>query len=190
MKLSADSLWSARVTTRAVRMQLPRLTKVVVIVVLFSAALTPILRADDFCGRLPFGPHNPYEMSYGMLWNYIQEFENPRAPENLQHNLRGYEISIGVGFNEQGLATGCGGVIVRKPYEKAIKISHHLEKSVTAALCPSIMTWKFRPLIYCSKPVPVEGVVVFRDEEQKFVLIEVMDPRFRKGPAPVERKAD
>jgi len=81
-------------------------------------------------------------------------------------------------------------VIVRKPYEKAIKISHHLEKSVTAALCPSIMTWKFRPLIYCSKPVPVEGVVVFRDQEQKFVLVEVMDPRFRKGPAPVERKAD
>jgi hypothetical protein len=128
-------------------------------------------------------------MSYGMLWNYIQAFENPVLPENLRHKLRGLEISIGIEFNEQGAAASCGGVIVRRPLQKGIKISEQLERKVTARLCPSIMTWKFRPLIYCSKPVPVRGPVVFRGEEQKFVLIEITDPMWRTGPAPVERKA-
>jgi len=172
-------------------MKFSKLTKVAMTAVVFSTVLTPILTADDICGRWPHGPHNPYQMSYGMLWNYIQEFENPRMPEHLKLNLRGYEISIPVWFNEQGVAAGCGGqVIVRKPYKKGVKISRHLEQSITALLCPSIMTWKFRPLIYCSKPVPVSGVVVFRGEEQKFVLIEITDPRWRTGPAPLQRKAD
>lgn len=188
MRLSSDSLWSARVPTKAVSIKLPKLAKVAITALAFSTALAPILTGDDICGRWPHGPHNPYEMSYGMLWNYIQEFENPRLPENLRSSLRGYEISTGVGFDEQGLATGCGGVVIRKPYQNAIHISHDLEKSVTAALCPSIMRWKFRPLLYCSKPVPVSGVVVFRCEERKFVLVEITDPRWRKGPAPVERK--
>ena len=158
---------------------------------LLSRLLTLVVAADDFCGRLPFGPHHPYPMSYGMLWNYIDEFQNPKLPENLRQRLDGNEISVGVWFNEQGVTTGCGGqVIVRKPYQKGVKISRHLEQSISALLCPSIMTWKFRPLIYCSKPVPVSGVVVFRGEEQKFVLVEITDPRWRKGPAPLERKAD
>ena len=159
---------------------------------LLSTLLTLVVAADDFCGRLAFGPHHPYEMSYGMLWNYIDEFQNPKLSKNLRQSLHGNEISVGVWFNEQGVATGCGGqVIVRKPNEKANNISQHLQKSIAELLCHSIMTWRFRPLIYCSKAVPVSGPIVFRVDERKLVLIEVTDPRFRKGGRPpIERKAD
>jgi len=172
-----------------VTIKLPKLTKVAIVAVAFSTVLTMIVTADEFCGYGSFGPHNPYSMSYGMLWNYIQEYENPKLPEHLRPSLRGYEISVGVWFSEQGVATGCGGqVIVRKPYQKGITISQHLEQTITALLCPSIKTWKFRPLTYCSKAVPVTGPIVFRVVGQKFALIEVTDPRFRKGPPPMERK--
>ena len=93
-----------------------------------------------------------------MLWNYIEEFENPHLPLQLRQ-LLGDEVSVAVLFNEKGVAKSCGGQIAvrRKSYEKAIKISQHLEDGLQAALCPSIMTWKFRPMIYCSKPVPAYG---------------------------------
>jgi hypothetical protein len=140
------------------------------------------------CGSRPVDGSHPYRMSYGELWNYIQEYEDPNVPTELPRELQGNQVSIVVTLDEQGRLTSCTGLRLKtKALQKALTRS--LENKSTEALCSSMRTWKFRPLVYCGNPVPVFGPILFNVRKQRFELVEVTDPRWKTSAAPVKRES-
>ena len=135
------------------------------------------------CGSEVFDHARPYSMSYGMLWDNVLEYENPTVPAELQHELNGDHVSIGVSFDERGRPSSCFDLSVREdPNQQAISLSPPVKAKATEALCSSIRTWKFRAFRYCGRAVPVRGPLVFIVLDQKFTLQRI-------GTGPVERRS-
>ena len=131
----------------------------------------------------------PYRMSYGMLWNYVQEYENPVVPKEVQHELRRAHVSVAVGIDDAGRPATCGGLMVSKGSNwRMVSVSSMSKESTIQALCSSIRSWKFRRLLVCEKPAAYTGPVDFSVQPDKFELIQVTDPLWIRGPGPMERK--
>ena len=140
--------------------------------VLSILALAALARCQDagICGREDFGKGHPYRMSYGVLKDYIEKSEKHiPLPPALNTSLLDDHVSVEVHFDEIGKVTGCTGVAVRE-HDRPVPISPETAGQVESALCSSISKWKFRPLPYCGKAVPVSGPVVFIVREKQFEL--------------------
>jgi hypothetical protein len=164
-------------------------------ILLTGLSLSALLVCQQFtnttvCGSRPVDRSHPYRMSYGTLWNYIQEYADPNVPAELQRDLQGHQVSIDVTLDDQGRLTSCTGLRVKtNSLQKVLRVTRSLENKWTEALCSSIQTWKFRRFVYCGKPVPVLGPILFNVRKQRFELVEVIDPRWRTSAAPVKRES-
>ena len=140
------------------------------------------LSQTSACGRESFDHTHPYRMSSLLLWDYIQEYENPVVPTELQRELKGDRVSIAIRLDERGSVSSCSSLIVwEEPNQPAIHASAPVKEKTTETLCSSIRTSKFRQFRYCDKPVPVVGPVVFIVLDEKFKLQQI-------GPTAKERK--
>ena len=76
-----------------------------------------------------------------MLWDYVLEYENPNVPAELQHELNGDHVSIGIGFDERERPSSCSDLIVREdPNQQAVSVSPSAKPKATEVLCSSIRT--------------------------------------------------
>src|SRR5579863_5859842 len=102
------------------------------------------------CGSKVFDHTHPYNMTYGGMWDYILEYENTNVPTELQHELKGDQVQIGMSFDESGRPSSCSDLIVwEDPNQQAVSVSPSVKAKATEVLCSSIRTWKFRAFRYC-----------------------------------------
>jgi hypothetical protein len=158
-----------------------------------SLVVTGAIALWTFIPPSPYGQsprrviRNPHNVAYCTMGNLIVEYENADVPEDLARRFNGYQVSVGVGFNEPG-QIGCGyQPIVRKPKQAGIHLSDKTLRRIATPLCSSIQKWKFRPFIYDGKTAPVMGPVVVTIQDKKFVLC-LLDPPCQTNPRPTERK--
>ena len=129
---------------------------------------------------------NPRNMSYGGIWNQIEEYEGGSMPDELGSRFDGYELSVGVVVDEHGRIAGCGfQSMLRRPSQKALHLSGNLLRRLSEPVCSSIQTWKFRPFRVRGRPTGFSGPIVVKIERQRFVLI---PSNWQYNPPPVERK--
>jgi len=131
---------------------------------------------------------NPASVSYGVIWNLIQEYEDIDVPNDVGSRFDGYEFSVGISVDEHG-HIGCGiqPILRRRQTEAGLQVSDRLLRRLATAVCPSIETWKFRPFLVDGRPRAFFGPVAVHIERLKFVLADI-DPLWKHGPPPVKRK--
>ena len=124
------------------------------------------------CGHEAFGAGHPYRMSYGVLKDYIKRSDKHiMVPTDLKDSLIDDVVSVGMTFDERGKVTSCGGIVVREtPGDRTSSKVPARKDQVQSVLCAQISKWKFRPLLYCGKFVPVSGSVVFAVDNGEFHL--------------------
>jgi hypothetical protein len=149
----------------------------------FPIGVPSLVSQTSPCGRESFDQTHPYRMSYSVLWDDIQNYENTALPTELEDELSEKHVSIGIRLDEHGSLSSCSDIVVREdPNQAAVSVSASVKEKARATLCSSIRTWKFRPFLYCDKPVPVVGVLVFIVLDRKFKLLKI-------GTTAKERKA-
>ena len=140
------------------------------------------------CGQSPSAAiHNPHNVSYCVMGNLIEEYENAEVPRDLAEQFDGYDVSVGVAFEKPGQIV-CGyQPSVRKPKEAGIELPKETLSKISAPLCASIRKWKFRPFFYNGKPAPVLGPVVVHIQNRKFTLV-TLTPPCQTNARPIERR--
>ena len=111
-------------------------------------------------------------MSYGVLKDYIKTRDkHTMVPTDLKDSLVDDVVSVGVSFDEQGKVTSCGDVVIRELSSDRTRSAVPVTKErIQSVLCSRISRWRFRPLLYCGKSVPVSGSVVFAVVDREFEL--------------------
>jgi hypothetical protein len=157
-------------------------------VALLALAVLPETALTLHAQSSPAHTRNPANVSYGVIWNLIEEYRDIDVPDDLGSRFDGYAFSVGISVDDHG-RIGCGyqPILRRRPTEKGLHVSESLLHRLATPVCHSIETWKFRPFVVDGHPRAFFGPVAVNIERLKFVLADI-DPLYKHGPPPIRRQ--
>jgi hypothetical protein len=97
-------------------------------------------------------------VTYSLIWNLIQEYDDIDLPYDLRNRFDGYQFSVAIGDDGQGHRS-CGNqpILRRRAVERGLHVSDKLLQRLATPVCDSIKTWKIRPLLVDGRPVTYFG---------------------------------